>query len=167
MITSWYQHIILLREPFRIALHSLDPLLAHYPRTPCFTLWLRVLARIPPFPVPFHTHAGPCWSLSHPAQCLLAISSQTPQLASDKRESLVSLTVHLSPFLPTALWTLFSCSFHLRLVLETDHLASSSWLTLNPLESEFRSKESLFLLIFFSSLYFFFASLIWKRKLTY
>lgn len=135
MITSWYHYITLLHVPFRIALHNLVAVLEHYPRIPCFMPWLRVLAGIPPLPMPFPTHTGPCWSLSHPAQRLLAISSQSPQLASDKRESLVSLTVHLSPFLPTALWTLFSCPFHLCLILETDHLASSSWLTLNPLES--------------------------------
>lgn len=143
--------------PFQIALHRRAPVLAHHPRLPCLTLWLRVLVRIPPFPCAFPILTGSCWSPSHPTQWVLAISSQTPQLASDKRQSLVSLTAHLSPFLPTALWTLFSCPFHLCLVLETDHLASSFWLTSNP-QSHSPDQNNLFLLMFFLTV-----SLIWKQ----
>lgn len=86
------------------------------------------------FPGPFPTHTGPCRSLPHSAQRLLAISSQTPQLVSSKRESPISLTMHLSPFLPTALCTVFSCPSCLPLLLETDHLAASFWLLLSPTE---------------------------------
>lgn len=71
------------------------PYACHYPRLPRFTLWLSGSWPGSPLPLgpslPILVHVGLC----PPAQCLLAISSQTLQLASDKGESPVSLTVSL------------------------------------------------------------------------
>lgn len=122
-------HILLPQCVFSDCLAQSWPAPAITQALPVYSLVRRVLARIPPSP-----RALPCphWPMLVSAQCLLAISSQTPQLVLDKRESPVSLTMHLPPFLPTAPRSLFSCPSYLPLVLEADHVASSFRLTWNP-----------------------------------
>lgn len=65
----------------------------HYPGSAAlFILWLAAawpVSHLPPWALPC-----PHWPMLVSAQCLLAISSQTPQLALDERESPVS---HYAP----------------------------------------------------------------------
>ena len=127
-----YHHITLLQCAFPDCFAQSCPCTCPLPQAPLLYALAKGPGQNPPFPcaLPY-----PHWLLlvSVPP-CTESFSNvfPTPQLASDKRESLVSLTVHLSPFLPTALWTSFSCPFHLCLALETECLTSSFWLTSNP-----------------------------------